>query len=52
VNQAAQFAKGVPDFVLKGRFADIVKLDLEAIEKEMGVSVDGRGGFWRWLKSR
>ena len=52
VNQAAQFAKGVPDFVLKGRFADIVKLDLGAIEKEMGVSVDGRGGFWRWLKNR
>ncbi|MGI8741709.1 MAG: phospholipase D family protein [Bryobacteraceae bacterium] len=49
VNQAAQFAKGVPDFVLKGRFADIVKLDLAAIEKEMGVSVDGRGGFWRRL---
>ena len=29
-NQAMQFARSVPDFVLKGRFADLVKLDLEA----------------------
>jgi hypothetical protein len=27
-NQATQFARSVPDFVLKGRFADLVKLDL------------------------
>jgi len=31
-NQAAQFARGVPDFVLKGRFADVVRLDLRALE--------------------
>ena len=35
-NQAAQFARSVPDFVLKGRFADLVKLDLQALEQEMG----------------
>jgi hypothetical protein len=28
--QAGQFARSVPDFVLKGRFADQVKLDLHA----------------------
>jgi len=33
-----------------GRFADIVRLDLEALEKEMGIGVNGRRGFWsRWL---
>jgi hypothetical protein len=32
-NQAGQFACGVPDFVLKGRFADQVKLDLNALEE-------------------
>jgi hypothetical protein len=26
----------VPNFVLKGRFADLVKLDLQALEQEMG----------------
>ena len=50
-NQAAQFAKGVPEFVLRGRFADVVRLDLEAIEKEMNLSVDHRPGFWRRLLS-
>ena len=46
-NQAAQFARGVPDFVLRGRFADVVRLDLEAVEKEMNLPVDRRKGFWR-----
>ena len=39
-NQAAQFARSVPDFVLKGRFADLVKLDLQALEQEMGFDVE------------
>ncbi len=52
-NQAAQFARGVPDFVLRGRFADVVRLDLEAVEKEMNLPVDRRKGFWdRLLRHR
>ena len=47
-NQAGQFARSVPDFVLKGRFADQVKLDLHALEQEMGFAVErpapGGGG--------
>ena len=42
-----QFARSVPDFVLKGRFADQVKLDLHALEQEMGFAVGrvtGAGG--------
>jgi len=51
-NQAAQFAKSVPDFVLKGRFADVVRLDLAALEQEMGFAV-GRGrGWWGRLLGR
>ena len=38
-NQATQFARSVPDFVLKGRFADLVKLDLQTLEQEMSFSV-------------
>ena len=44
-NQAAQFARSVPDFVLKGRFADLVKLDLQALEQEMGFDIETT---WRW----
>ncbi len=51
-NQANQFAKTVPDFVLKGRFADAVRLDLDALEKEMGVEVDRAPGFWKRLLGR
>jgi hypothetical protein len=51
-NQAAQFARGVPDFVLKGRFADVVRLDLQAIEKEMRMSVDAGRSFWAKLLRR
>ena len=51
-NQAAQFARGVPDFVLRGRFADVVRLDLEAVEKEMNLPVEKRRGFWRRLLHR
>jgi len=43
-NQATQFARSVPDFVLKGRFADLVKLDLQALEQEMGFSVGRQPG--------
>ena len=46
-NQAAQFARSVPDFVLKGRFADVVRLDLAALEQEMGVAVGGAPSWWR-----
>ena len=53
LNQANQFARTVPDFVLKGRFADTVRLDLEALEKEMGIGVNGpRKGFWARLLGR
>jgi hypothetical protein len=51
-NQAAQFARSVPDFVLKGRFADLVKLDLRALEQEMGFSVGNGPGWWRRLVRR
>jgi len=51
-NQATQFARSVPDFVLKGRFADLVKLDLQTLEQEMGFSVGRRPGWWRRLKRR
>jgi hypothetical protein len=46
-NQALQFARSVPDFVLKGRFADLVKLDLDALEREMGFAVGRRPAWWR-----
>ena len=39
-NQAGQFARSVPDFVLKGRFANQVKVDLHALEQEMGFAVE------------
>ena len=52
-NQAAQFARSVPDFVLKGRFADRVKLDLQALEQEMGFAVgETRTWWWRRLLRR
>ena len=38
-NQATQFARSVPDFALKGRFADLVKLDLSALEQELGFAI-------------
>jgi len=53
IDQACQFARTVPDFVLKGRFADTVRLDLEALEKEMGIGVNGaRKSFWARLFGR
>ena len=51
-NQANQFAKTVPEFVLKGRFADAVRLDLDALEKEMGLAVSAEKGFWKRLLGR
>ncbi len=51
-NQATQFARSVPDFVLKGRFADMVKLDLQALEQEMGFSVGRQPGWWQRLVRR
>jgi len=51
-NQAAQFARSVPDFVLKGRFADLVKLDSQALEQEMGFDVETRRPWWHRLIRR
>ena len=48
-NQATQFTRGVPDFVLKGRFADVVRLDLTALEQEMGFAVERNTTWWRRL---
>jgi len=51
-NQAGQFARSVPDFVLKGRFADQVKLDLYALEQEMGFDVARPRAWWQRLIRR
>ena len=51
-NQAAQFARSVPNFVLKGRFVDLVKLDLLALEQEMGFSIGNPPRWWRRLIHR
>ena len=51
-NQAAQFARSVPDFVLKGRFADLVRLDLHALEQEMGFTLTGARSWWQFLRRR
>ena len=51
-NQAAQFARSVPDFVLKGRFADVVRLDLSALEQEMGVAVGQTRAWWQRILRR
>jgi hypothetical protein len=51
-NQAAQFARSVPDFVLKGRFADVVRLDLTALEQEMGFAVGHSRAWWQKLLRR
>ena len=51
-NQAAQFARSVPDFVLKGRFADVVRLDLGALEQEMGFTVQSSRAWWKLLFRR
>jgi hypothetical protein len=51
-NQAAQFARSVPDFVLKGRFAGMVKLDLLALEQEMDFAVGGTRLWWQRLLRR
>jgi hypothetical protein len=42
----------VPDFVLKGRFADLVKLDLRALEQQMGFDVETTRSWWRRLIRR
>ena len=38
IRQAVAFEKSVPEFVFKGRIADTVKLDLLAMEEELGFS--------------
>ena len=47
-----QFARSVPDFVLKGRFADLVKLDLLALEQEMGFALGRSRAWWQRLLQR
>jgi len=42
-------ARSLPDFMLKGRFADLVKLDLQALELEMGFDVETTRPWWRRL---
>jgi len=51
-NQAGQFARSVPDFVLKGRFADVVRLDLRALEGEMGFAVGRSRAWWQRIMRR
>jgi hypothetical protein len=51
-NQAGQFARSVPDFALKGRFADVVRLDLRAVEDEMGLAVGRTRTWWRRILAR
>ena len=51
-NQAGQFARSVPDFVLKGRFADVVRLDLRALEGEMGFAVGQGRAWWQRIMRR
>jgi hypothetical protein len=48
-NQAAQFARSVPDFVLKGRFVDRITLDLPALEQEMDFDLGTPRTWWRRL---
>jgi hypothetical protein len=43
-NQAARFEKLVPPQALKGRFADAVKLDLDALERDFGFAPARRPG--------
>jgi hypothetical protein len=43
-NQAARFEKLVPAQALKGRFADAVKLDLDALERDFGFAPARRAG--------
>jgi hypothetical protein len=51
-NQAPQFARSGPDFVLKCRFRDVVKLDLQALGREMGFDVETTRPWWRHLIRR
>jgi hypothetical protein len=43
-NQAARFEKLVPAQALKGRFADAVKLDIDALERDFGFAPPRRPG--------
>lgn len=45
-HQASRFEKLAPAQALKGRFADTVKLDLVALEREYGFSIRRSGGSW------
>jgi len=58
-NQASNFEKMVPAFAFKGRFADTVTFDLEALEKIYGRQLFSRRRGWftrlfdaRWQMKR
>jgi hypothetical protein len=52
-HQAARFEKLVPAQALKGRFADAVKLDLDALERDFGFAPGhSRGRGLGWLVAR
>jgi hypothetical protein len=46
-DQAAHDPCSVGDFVLKGLFADLVKLDLQALERKLGFAVGTMRPWWR-----
>ncbi|WP_376792935.1 restriction endonuclease PLD domain-containing protein [Thermoflexus sp.] len=50
-NQARQFARSVPDFILKSKTVDKVVMDLEALEEELGLRFP-KVKWWKriWLK--
>ncbi len=52
-NQARQFARSVPDFILKSKTVDKVVMDLEALEDELGLQF-AKAGWWKqiWLRIR
>jgi len=43
------FARSVPGLVLKGRCADLVRLDSQAVEQELGFDVDTTQPWWHRL---
>jgi hypothetical protein len=46
------FARSVPDFALKGRCADLVKLDSQALEQKLRFDVDTTRPCWHRLIRR
>ncbi len=46
-DQTIQFARSLADCALKGRFADLLKLDLHAMEQEMDLALGSTRARWR-----